>query len=58
MEPKLIFLDNDSLKVVKVVDFNWFPSLLPRMASSENIAFIESKTGRNIDRKCNFIPFP
>ena len=58
MEPKLIFLDNDSLKVVKVVDFNWFPSLLPRMASSENIAFIESKTGRNIDIKCNFIPFP
>lgn len=58
MEPKLIFIDNDFFKVVKVLDFNWFPSLLPRMVSSKNISFIESKTGRNIDRKCNFIPFP
>lgn len=58
MEPKLVFIDNDFLKVAKVLDFNWFPSLLPRMASSNNIAFIESKTGRHVDRKCNFIPFP
>lgn len=58
IEPKLVFIDNDFLKVAKVLDFNWFPSLLPRMASSNNIAFIESKTGRNVDRQCNFIPFP
>ena len=43
IEPKLVFIDNDFLKVAKVLDFNWF---------------IESKTGKNVDRQCNFIPFP
>lgn len=59
INPVLFFLKNKkSFKVVKIVDFNWFPSLLPKSISEEKIKNIEKITGVKIDRKCNFIPFP
>lgn len=58
MEPRVVFLNSTAVKVVKVLDFNWFPSLLPKMISPENISFIENKTNRVLDRNCNFVPFP
>jgi hypothetical protein len=59
IEPILFFLSNkDSFKVAKIVDFKWFPSLSPRAISEEKIRNIENITGLQIDRNCNFIPFP
>lgn len=59
INPILFFLNNrNSFKVAKIVDFNWFPTLLPKAISEEKIKNIEKITGLTIDRKCNFIPFP
>lgn len=47
-----------NIYVTKIVDFNWFPSLLPKTYGNEVYKYIEEKTGISLDRKCNFIPFP
>lgn len=59
IEPYLFFMENMyNFKIAKIVDFNWFPTLLPKTISEEKIKNIEKITGLTIDRKCNFIPFP
>lgn len=59
IEPYLFFMKNMyNFKIAKIVDFNWFPTLLPKAISEEKIKNIEKITGLTIDRKCNFIPFP
>ena len=60
INPILFFIksSNSVFKIAKIVDFNWFPTLLPKTISEEKIKNIEKITGLTIDRKCNFIPFP
>ena len=47
-----------NLKVAKFFDFNWFPSLNPNQFTPEIYDFVEQATDTELDRKCNFIPFP
>lgn len=62
IKPIVIFLkplrDIDTLKIIKVLDLNWFPNLCPRTYEERIYNFIEDVTGKKLDRRCNFIPFP
>jgi len=62
MDPLIFFLTPlrkiDGLKIVKIFDLNWFPSLCPKFYHEDTYNFVESITGKKLDRKCNFLPFP
>ncbi|EGC77579.1 hypothetical protein HMPREF9353_01929 [Treponema denticola F0402] len=48
----------NNIKVCKIFDLNWFPSLLPKTFDKKTYDFIESVTGKTLDRRCTYIPFP
>ena len=48
----------NNIKVCKVFDLNWFPSLLPKTFDKKTYDFIEAVTGKILDRRCTYIPFP
>ena len=60
MEPYVCFLPSKrgGIKVVKIVDFNWFPHMFPKYYSEEIYNFVESAMNHSLDRKVEFIPFP
>lgn len=62
MDPLIIFLkpirELKGLKIAKVFDVNWFPTLSPLSYTKEMYDYVEEHTKVKLDRKCNFIPFP
>ncbi len=63
MNPLVIFLPLketklNNVKVCKVFDLNWFPSLLPKSYPKDIYNFIEAVTQTKLDRNCTYIPFP
>ncbi len=48
----------NNIKVCKVFDLNWFPSLLPKSYPKDVYNFVESVTHKKLDRNCTYIPFP
>lgn len=59
INPILFFLPSSKgVKVSKIIDLNWFPSVNPNDFSEKTLLNIEKITGLNIDRKCNYIPIP
>lgn len=44
--------------LIKVLDLNWFPNLFPRSYEEKVYDFVEKVTHKELDRKCEFIPFP
>lgn len=49
---------NSNIKVIQIIDLNWFPALLPYRYNTEVYDYVEKVMDRQLDRKCNFIPFP
>ncbi len=47
-----------NIKVIKIFDLNWFPSIFPYYFTQECYEFVENITGKKLDRNCTFIPFP
>lgn len=63
MNPLVCFLPLNetkihNIKVCKVFDLYWFPSLLPKTYLCSTYDFIEKITGKKLDRRCTYIPFP
>lgn len=62
MKPLIIFLAPlrmiNNLKIVKVLDRNWFSNLFPMSYEEKVYDFVEKVTHKELDRKCEFIPFP
>lgn len=62
MKPVIFFLAPlrmiNNLKLVKVLDLNWFPNLFPKSYEEKVYNFVEKATHKELDRKCEFIPFP
>ncbi len=46
------------LKVVKVVDENWFPHMNPILYNESVYAFVQSICGKELDKSIEYIPFP
>ncbi|EMF0403740.1 hypothetical protein JMQ83_002623, partial [Enterococcus faecium] len=46
------------LKVVKVVDENWFPHMNPILYNEKVYTFIQSVFGKKLDKSIDYIPFP
>lgn len=45
-------------KIIKAFDLNWFPNMKPSSFKEEQYDFVERVTGKQLDRKCNVLPFP
>jgi len=62
MNPLIFYIESirdiNTLKIVKTVDLNWFPHMYPKFYDEKTYKFVEEATGKNLDRKCEFIPFP
>lgn len=62
MEPLIFFIkpirDIESLKIIKVLDLNWFPNMFPKTYDKAVYDYVENATNVKLDRECNFIPFP
>lgn len=62
MDPLIFFLkpirDINTLKVIKVLDLNWFPNMFPKTYDEILYDYVENVTNIKLDRKCSFIPFP
>lgn len=62
MDPIIVYLNRrrncSTHKVIKILDTKWFNSLLVKNYSPDLFVFVESVTGRQLDKKCTFIPFP
>ncbi|AGT44312.1 hypothetical protein TPE_1838 [Treponema pedis str. T A4] len=48
----------NNIKVCKFFDLNRFPSLLPKTFDKKTYDFVESVTGKTLNRRCTYIPFP
>ncbi|MCC4054119.1 YcaO-like family protein [Enterococcus faecium] len=46
------------LKVVKVIDENWFPHMNPVLYNKNVYTFIQSIYGKELDKSIEYIPFP
>lgn len=60
IEPYLFYTNINKFgfeKNIKIIDPNWFLSLLPDYDES-TYNFIEKKMNVALDRECTFIPFP
>lgn len=61
-KPILYYLETNTrekaTKIVKIIDFGWFPNLAPGSYSEAIYQNIEEITKHKLDRNCNFIPFP
>lgn len=61
IDPYVVFFANQRnmshLKVIKIIDYNWFPHMFPRLYTKENYEFVEKVMGVKLDRNCNLIPF-
>lgn len=62
MEPILVYLEtlrcSKTVKTAKIIDLNWFKSLCIKFCDEDTFNYIEKATGKVLDRKCTFIPFP
>jgi hypothetical protein len=62
MEPFAFFFPNqrsiDHLKIIKIMDQNWFPNIYPNSFLEKTYINAESITGRKLDRSIKYIPFP
>ncbi|HIY57883.1 MAG TPA: hypothetical protein H9829_06760 [Candidatus Tetragenococcus pullicola] len=61
MEPFLAMfsgLHDEKVKVVKVIDFNWFPNMAPTTYSEKNIQFVEHVIGSKRVDFSPLLPFP
>ena len=62
VDPLIFFLkpirDINTLKVIKVLDLNWFPNMFPKTYDEILYDYVENVTNIKLDRKCSFIPFP
>lgn len=62
MEPLIFFIkpirDIESLKIIKVLDLNWFPNMFPKTYDKAVYDYVENATNVKLDRECSFIPFP
>lgn len=62
MDPLIFFLkpirDIDILKIIKVLDLNWFPNMFPKTYDKAVYDYVENATNVKLDRECSFIPFP
>lgn len=60
MNPLVVFhkrINNQNIKIMHIIDLNWFPSLSPLNYSEDNYSFVEKVMKSKLDRRCNFIPF-
>lgn len=63
MKPLLGFLANRNIGrekyvITRIIDKQWFNSIEVSKYSEEKLRGIEQITGKKLDRKCNFLPFP
>lgn len=49
---------NKNAKSIKLFCLNWFPSLDPSSFNDETYEYVEYVTGKKLNRRINFIPFP
>ncbi len=52
------YFRNKSAKSIKIFCLNWFPSLDPSSFNDETYEYVERVTGKGLNRRINFIPFP
>lgn len=62
MEPFAFFFPNQRnighLKIIKIIDENWFPNIYPKSFLEKTLLNVEALTGRKLDRSFEYIPFP
>lgn len=63
MNPLLGFLANRNIGnekyfITRIIDKQWFNSIEVSKYSEKKLKNIEKITGKKLDRKCNFLPFP
>ena len=62
MDPHIVFLRTkrlvNHLKVIKIVDFNWFPNMRPGIYNEYIYNYVEEKTNKVLNREVDIIPFP
>lgn len=45
------------LKIIKIIDFNWFPHMFPKLYTNKIYEFVEQVTETTLDRECKILPF-
>lgn len=45
-------------KTVKILDFNWFPNILPLTYKTSVYSYVEANSSYKLDHNCKYIPFP
>lgn len=62
IEPYIVFINTkrlvNHLKVIKVIDFNWFPHMRPEFYNDDIYSYVEKRTNIILQRDVNIIPFP
>lgn len=62
MNPLIAFFETKQniphLKVIKILDENWFPHMNAALFEEHSYNFVSSATGKELDRKIKYIPFP
>ncbi|NEW63124.1 hypothetical protein GMA11_06910 [Granulicatella sp. zg-ZJ] len=58
INPYCFAFNIDQAFITKIIDFNWFPTLLPKEMDLYKLNKLERIFKRSIDKECNFIPFP
>lgn len=63
MDPLLKIITNknynkNNIVTTKVFDLNWFKNMLVSQYNDKLYYFIETATGKPLNRSCNFLPFP
>lgn len=62
INPYVVFINSkrliNNLKVIKIIDFNWFPHMRPEIYSKSIYEYIENKTGKVLLKNEKIIPFP
>lgn len=60
MEPYIAMFNGPErlgIKVVKILDFNWFPHMRPELYSEELCFNMEKKIGKKMRKEAKWIPF-
>lgn len=62
MSPHIVFLpskrDIENLKIVRIIDFNWFPHMNPSHYNREIYDYVQNITKIKLDENVKYIPFP
>lgn len=62
MNPLIAFFETNHkiphLKVIKILDENWFPHMNAALFRGHSYDFVSNATGKELDRKIKYIPFP